>query len=143
MVDSTLWWIVAGVLVSLELLTGSFYLLMLALGASSAALAATVGASQYSQLIVAAVVGGGTVYLWHRRLLRRGMLGVEDYTSNGLGSLDVGEQVSVSQWESDGTTRVHYRGSEWKARYHGTHVPTAGLHRICAIESNHLVLEKV
>ena len=74
-------------------------------------------------MILAAVVGGGAVYLWHRRLLQRGMLGVEDYTSTGLGSLDVGEQVSVSQWGADGTTHVHYRGSEWKARYHGAHVP--------------------
>ncbi len=141
--ESTLWWIVAGFFVSLELLTGSFYLLMLALGAGAAAIAAMSGANQSHQLILAAVVGGGAVYLWHRRLLRRGMLGVEDYTSTGLGSLDVGEQVTVSHWGSDGTTQVHYRGSEWKARYHGAHVPAAGLHRIRAIESNYLVLERV
>ncbi len=143
MSDSTLWWIVAGFFVSLELLTGSFYLLMLALGASAAALAAMMGASQSAQLVAAATVGSAAVYLWHRRLLQRGMLGVEDYTTTGLGSLDVGEQVSVSQWGADGTTHVHYRGSEWKARYHGAHVPSAGLHRIRAIESNYLVLEKV
>ena len=141
--ESTLWWIVAGFFVSLELLTGSFYLLMLALGAGAAAIAAMSGASQPHQLILAAVVGGGAVYLWHWRLLQRGMLGVEDYTSTGLGSLDVGEQVTVSHWGADGTTQVHYRGSEWKARYHGAHVPAAGLHRIRAIESNHLVLEKI
>lgn len=141
--ESTLWWIVAGFFVSLELLTGSFYLLMLALGAAAAAIAATMGVSQAHQLILAAIVGGGAVYLWHRRLLQRGMLGVEDYTSTGLGSLDVGEQVTVAQWGADGTTQVHYRGSEWKARYHGAHVPSAGLHRIRAVESNYLVLEKV
>lgn len=141
--ESTLWWIVAGFFVSLELLTGSFYLLMLALGAGAAAIAAMSGASQAHQLILAAVVGGGAVYLWHRRLLQRGMLGVEDYTSTGLGSLDVGEQVTVSHWSADGTTQVHYRGSEWKARYHGAHVPAAGLHRIRAVESNYLVLERV
>jgi len=141
--ESTLWWIVAGFFVSLELLTGSFYLLMLALGASAAALAATLGVSQPGQLILAAVVGGGAVYGWHRRLLRRGAIGVEDYTTTGLGSLDVGERVSVTRWEADGTTHVHYRGSEWKARYHGAHVPAAGVHRIRAIESNHLVLERI
>mgnify|MGYP003345071551 CR=1 FL=1 len=36
---STLWWIGAGMLVILELLTGTFYLLMLALGAVAAAAA--------------------------------------------------------------------------------------------------------
>jgi len=141
--ESTLWWIVAGFFVSLELLTGSFYLLMLALGAGAAAVAAMSGASQSHQLILAAVVGGGAVYLWHRRLLQRGMLGVEDYTTTGLGSLDVGEQVSVSPCGSNGPHQLHYRGSEWKARDHGAHVPKAGLHRIRAIESNYLVLEKV
>ena len=143
MSDSTLWWIVAGFFVSLELLTGSFYLLMLALGASAAAVAAMGGLGQAHQLILAALVGGGAVYLWHRRLLQRGVLGSADYNASGLGSLDVGEQVTVSQWGTDGTTHVHYRGSEWKARYHGAHVPSAGLHRIRAIESNYLVLERV
>ena len=71
------------------------------------------------------------------------LLGVEDYTTTSLGNLDVGEQVTVAQWRPDGTTQVHYRGSEWTARYHGAHVPAAGLHRIRAIESNYLVLEKV
>ena len=37
---ATGWWIVAGVLVAAELATGTFYLLMLALGAAAAALAA-------------------------------------------------------------------------------------------------------
>jgi len=143
MSESTLWWIVAGFFVSLELLTGSFYLLMLALGAAAAAMSAFLGAHQAAQLIVAAVVGGVAVYLWHRKLLRRGMLGMEDYTTTGLGSLDVGEHVTVSKWHPDGTARVHYRGSDWMARYHGAHVPSSGPHRIRAIESNYLVLERL
>ncbi|MBH1985730.1 MAG: NfeD family protein [Burkholderiales bacterium] len=143
MTESTLWWIIAGFFVSLELLTGSFYLLMLALGAGAAAISASFGAPQSTQLVLAAVVGGGSVYLWHRRLLQRGMLGLEDYTTTGLGSLDVGEHVNVSQWRPDGTTQVHYRGSEWMARYHGAHVPSSGQHRIRAIESNYLVLERL
>ncbi len=32
-----LWWVLAGVLVAVELATGTFYLLMLALGAATAA----------------------------------------------------------------------------------------------------------
>ena len=41
---STLWWVLAGVLVIAELLTGTFYLLMLALGSVAAAGAAHAGA---------------------------------------------------------------------------------------------------
>lgn len=142
MSESTLWWIVAGFFVSMELLTGTFYLLMLALGAAGAGVCATMGFDQPVQFGFAAILGGGSVYLWHRRLLSRGALDTEGYATTSLGSLDVGEQVQVRTWESDGTARVHYRGSEWMARFHGTHVPAAGLHRIKAIESNYLVLER-
>ena len=41
---ATGWWLLAGVLVAVELLTGTFYLLALALGAAAAALAAHAGA---------------------------------------------------------------------------------------------------
>ena len=40
MEESTIWWLLAGVAVVTELLTGTFYLLMLAVGLAAAALAA-------------------------------------------------------------------------------------------------------
>jgi hypothetical protein len=40
---STLWWLATGALVVLELTSGTFYLLMLALGAAAGALAAHLG----------------------------------------------------------------------------------------------------
>ena len=42
---STGWWLAAGVLVVAELATGTFYLLMLALGLAAGALAAHAGAN--------------------------------------------------------------------------------------------------
>jgi membrane protein implicated in regulation of membrane protease activity len=143
MSESTLWWIIAGFFVSLELLSGSMYLLMLGLGAGCAGLAALAGATQTLQLITASGVGGGAVLLWHRQLLKRGPLDTLGYNTTGLGQLDVGEEIPVSRWNPDGTTHVQYRGSEWLARFHGTHVPRSGLHRIRAIEPNYLVLEQI
>lgn len=140
--ESTLWWVVAGLCASLELLTASYYLLMLALGAAAAAVVASMGGDPAAQMTVAAIVGGGLVMLWHRKLLRRGMLPADDYTTTGLGDLDLGEVVTVSGWHPDGTARVHYRGSDWIARYHGAHVPRSGPHLIRAIESEYLVLER-
>ena len=62
--DATMWWVLAGVLVALELLTGTFYLLMLSLGAVAAALAALAGYGLNTQLVAAAIVGGlGAVLL--------------------------------------------------------------------------------
>ena len=44
MADSTVWWLLAGAAVAVELMTGTFYLLMLAIGLAAAALAAHAGA---------------------------------------------------------------------------------------------------
>lgn len=143
MSESTLWWIVAAFFVSLELLSGSLYLLILAFGAVGAALCALAGQSQDVQFIVAAVVGGGGVLAWHRQLLKRGPIDTEGYTTTGLGHLDVGEEVAVAGWEPDGTAQVLYRGSAWMARHHGPQLPQTGLHRIRAIESCYLVLEPI
>ena len=42
---STFWWVAAGVAVAAELATGTFYLLMFALGLAAAALAATLASA--------------------------------------------------------------------------------------------------
>jgi len=49
--ESTIWWLIAGSLVGIELMTGTFYLLMLAIGASAGAIAAHAQFSFSSQLI--------------------------------------------------------------------------------------------
>ena len=67
---ATQWWAAAGVLVALELASGSFYLLMLALGAAGAALAAHAGVSVVAQFVVAALVGGGATAVWHFKRAR-------------------------------------------------------------------------
>lgn len=141
MSESTLWWIIAGFFVSLELLSRSAYLLLLAAGAVVAALLATAGAPQIVQLAFAAAIGGGGVFFWHRQLLKRGPLDTEGYNTTGLGDLDVGEEVSVKGWAPDGTAQVRYRGGEWLARHHGPHLPRSGPHRIRAVETTYLVLE--
>lgn len=143
MSESTLWWIVAGFFVSLEMLSGSLYLLILGGGAASAAVCAMLKLPQEMQLAAAAIVGGVGVWFWHRHLLKRGAIDTEGYTTTGLGHLDVGEEVSVVDWGPDGTAQVLYRGSAWMARHHGPQLPQTGLHRIRAIESCYLVLEPV
>ena len=61
MAESTIWWLMAGSAVAVELVTGTFYLLMLAIGLASAALAAHLGASITLQFLSAAVVGGAAI----------------------------------------------------------------------------------
>lgn len=136
---STWWWVATGVLVGAELVTGTFYLLMLALGTAAAALAAHAGLGHNAQLVAAALVGGGAVALWHLRRSRTPHVPVE---ANRDVNLDVGEQVRVAEWGPDGVAQVHYRGAPWAARWAGSGSPGPGLHVIRAVQGNQLQLDK-
>lgn len=135
---ATLWWVAAGVLVAIELATGTFYLLMMAFGLAAAAIAAHVGLSGTAQITVAAIVGGGATALWHWRRYRepRSAPAAENRDVN----LDIGAHVHVGTWAADGTTRVQYRGSEWSARLAPGATAAPGEHVITAVEGNWLVL---
>jgi membrane protein implicated in regulation of membrane protease activity len=130
-----LWWILTGTLVAIELATGTFYLLMLAVGTVAGAAAAMLGLGTPAQLIVAALVGGGAVSFWHVRRLRQS----RSDEPNAM-KLDVGEQVEVVDWDTNGQTRVQYRGTSWQARHQGDLPPAPGPHLIVAVEVNRLVL---
>jgi membrane protein implicated in regulation of membrane protease activity len=139
--ESTLWWVIAGFFFSLELVAGSMYLSMLALGAVAAAMAAHLGAPELVQMTLAASVGSVLVLQCHRTLLKRGALDHDEYTTTGLSDLDVGEEICVKGWAPDGTAEVEYRGGSWLARHHGPLLPRSGPYRILAIEPTCLVLE--
>ena len=127
----------AGVLVAIELSTGTFYLLMLALGLAAAALAAHAGTGLSVQWLAAALVGGGAVGLWHRR---RQAQPPSDPQRNPDLNLDIGERVQVVGWSAQGTARVQHRGTQWDARLSAGASPASGWHRIVAIDGSQLVL---
>jgi membrane protein implicated in regulation of membrane protease activity len=140
MTESTLWWIATGAAIALELLSGTFYLLMLSIGLASAALAANFGASLTTQLTVAALVGGGAVVACY--LVRKKTTEISNTGSNRNVNLDVGETLQVDSWNADGTASVKYRGAQWSAvRASGT-LPSTGAHRIVEVRGSQLVLEK-
>ncbi len=136
--DVTLWWLATAALVLAELASGTFYLLMLALGAMAGALAAHAGMSLALQLLAAALVGSGTVGLWHLRR-RRSLPQARDQNLH----LDIGEHVQVEHWDAQGQAQVRYRGTAWQARHVGPGSPVPGEHRIRAIDGNRLLLERV
>lgn len=136
---ATAWWVLAGLLVAAELLTGTFYLLMFALGLAAAAVAAHLGLSVTMQLLTAAAVGSGATALWHWKRAKQPRSAPAHMNRDV--NLDIGERVWVQAWRADGTARVNYRGSEWTARLApGTPAPAAGGHVVASVEGNHLVL---
>ena len=141
MAESTLWWLATGAAVGIELVTGTFYLLMLAIGTAAAALAAHAGAGMTTQLIVGAVVGGGAVAAWHQMSKRRP--GDPSVRSMRSVNLDVGETVIVDAWQLDGTAQVKYRGANWTGIHREGVAPTSGAHRVSELVGSRLLLEKI
>lgn len=135
------WWVAAGVLVALELLTGTFYLLMLALGLAAAALAAHLSASLTTQWVVAALAGLMATVGWHWRRRRHPV--AKPAASNADVNLDIGSPVWVSAWEADGSARVQHRGTQWTAWPAPGSAAVPGAHRISAVRGNGLELSPV
>lgn len=138
---STLWWLLAGAAVAVELVTGTFYLLMLAIGLAAGALAAHAGAGLSGQLVAAALVGGGAVAGWH--LARGRRAGGPRTGANRDINLDVGEHIEVDAWQADGTAQVRYRGAQWTALPAGGVPAGTGAHRVTEVVGSRLVVEKV
>lgn len=136
---STWWWIATGVLVALELVSGTFYLLMLAIGGVAGALAAHAGASPSSQIVIAAVVGGAAVVACY--LVRRRRPGDPSPRSERSVNLDVGETVMIESWNADGTSSVKYRGANWVAIHRQGVQPSTGPHRVAELVGNRLLVD--
>ncbi len=140
MADSTLWWLLAGAAVAVELVTGSFYLLMIALGLASGALAAHLGLALTWQLASAAVVSGGAVAIWYR--VRKSTTQQLPARANRDVNLDIGQTLHVAAWEPDGTAVVKYRGAQWTAALMpgvaATH--SEGIYRIEQVVGNRLMV---
>ncbi|RGE43652.1 NfeD family protein [Comamonas testosteroni] len=138
---STMWWLLAGLLVIAELLTGTFYLLMLALGAVIGALVALSGFGLVPQIVAAALLASAAVlvcYLKRKRNPRR-----QPASSNRDVNMDVGETVVVEQWGSDGTAQVRYRGATWTVFGRPGSLSIPGTHRVAEVVGNRLLVDKV
>ena len=104
------WWIGAGVLVVLELMSGTFYLLMIALGCVAAAFAHIAGAAADAQFAIAAVFALAAVVLLRRS--RFGRRKREQASRNPDVNLDIGQMLNVPAWQGR-RARATYRGAAW------------------------------
>ena len=140
---ATLWWIAALAMAGAEMLTGTFYLLVMATGAVAAAIAAYLGLEVPTQMVVAAIVSSVNLTVWHIWRKRRKAAQATDATHNATrNKLDIGGVVLVQTWLQDGTTSVSYRGAVWTAVAADPTMPLhPGRHVVTDIRLNQLVLK--
>lgn len=138
---STIWWVLAGLVIIAELTTGTFYLLMISAGLVAGALAAHMGLSLSVQIIAAALIGGGATLAWHFYKAKQPSAARAE--ANRDVNMDVGASVWVEGWGADGTTQVKYRGSQWGVVAAPGAAQTAGNYRVKEVKGNRLVIEPV
>ncbi len=138
---STIWWLAAGAVIVTELLTGTFYLLMVALGLVTAAVAAHMGLPPTVQMVTAAVVGGGSVVAFY--FMKKRQPGDPSARADRSVNLDVGEAILIESWNLDGTTTVKYRGTQWTAIHRPGITPSTGMHRVAELVGNRLLVDPV
>jgi membrane protein implicated in regulation of membrane protease activity len=120
MEDHLTWAILGLALVIIELLTGTFYLLVLGLAAFGAAGAAWAGHAFAVQSMVAGVIaaiGCYGVHLYHAK-----------NKGQQMPSIDSGNPAKFESWIDEGArlARVSYRGAPWDARIEGADRPDPG-----------------
>jgi membrane protein implicated in regulation of membrane protease activity len=127
-----LWAVTGIVLIIVEMLIGTFYLLVLGIAALAAAVVAYLGQSFWVQAVTAvALVVVGVI------LLKRFRGAIQPASAQGL---DIGQAVTLDGWisEPDGLARVKYRNAQWEAQVTGDRTPGGKVFYIHAVDGNTL-----
>jgi membrane protein implicated in regulation of membrane protease activity len=129
-------WILTGLLlVVVELVTGTFYLLILGIAAGIGSLIAFLDQPFWVQSVVAAIaaiIGGVLVYRYHS---------AANASSPKDAANDIGQTVTIESWVSEPQrlARARYRGTIWDAQVLGNDIiePDALLY-VVAMEGSRL-----
>ncbi|KND61657.1 putative activity regulator of membrane protease YbbK [Candidatus Burkholderia verschuerenii] len=132
-----MWWVAAGALIFAELFTGTFYLLMIALGMIAGGIAYVIGAMPHVQMGAAALIALIAVaVLWRSRF---GNWKRRDASHDAAVNLDIGATLEVDQWR-DRRARAMYRGAQWDVELAPGETEGARIYRITALEGNRLIV---
>ncbi|HEX4856075.1 MAG TPA: NfeD family protein [Limnobacter sp.] len=132
----SLWLVLSGILLIAEITTGTFYLLMVSLGAAIGALMAYLGLGLEVQIGSAAVFSVAGSLLLKNKSVKR------SHTDRQHDLLDIGNKLDIPQWSANGRTQVQYRGSSWAAESMDQ-VPAPGLHQIVDVQGNTLKVRNI
>jgi len=121
-----------------EVATGTFYLLLVALGLAAGGVAAWLDAGIAVQLIACGVVAlAGLLVLRVAGVLKKREI---DASSNADVNLDIGQTVQIDAWSDAGTSRVFYRGAQWQAELAPGAARRSGAHVITALQGTRLIV---
>ncbi|MCP3018652.1 NfeD family protein [Cupriavidus basilensis] len=131
-----IWFALAAVLVIAELGLGTFYLLMVALGAAAGGLGALAGLGAAAQTLLAALVAlAGFVAL---RRSRYGRVRRDAAERDPNVNPDIGQELEVPAWGDAGRARVRYRGTDWDVELQAAGPAAPGRFRIVEVRGNTL-----
>ena len=136
--DISLAWLIAGVaLIVAELVTGTFYLLVLGIAALVGSGIGYAGGAHLWQSLAAAVVAVAGVVWVHQYKKRIG--------SSPMRGIDVGQPAAFESWVNKGAghARVKYRDALWDAQVAGDASGESGeILYITAVDGNTLKVSK-
>jgi len=134
------WWVLALGLGIAEMLTGTFFMLVLALGCIAGGFAAAAAAPLWLQCLIAGLVSlAGTA--WARRNRARQAPSAPAARNPDV-LADIGERVHVQAWGADRRARVQFRGTQWDAALASGEVAEAGEFTIIELSGNCLILAR-
>lgn len=134
------YWLIAGLaLCIIEMLSGTFFLLVLGIAALAGGVTGWLGGGFWLQACVASLLAVIGVILVHNYRRRSAHI-------PAMPSFDLGQPVTFEQWvsQNDGMARVNYRGTTWDARVSAGQPPAPGaILYIQSVEGNILIISDV
>ena len=134
--ESYVVWLIMGLaLIAAELVTGTFFLLVLGVAALTGSLAAYFGADFFAQAVLACVVCVAGVFMvnhWRNK---------KKDAAPGSNNIDYGQSVVFESWRNESARigRVQYRGASWDAHVlDGAAVQANDVLYICGTEGAQL-----
>ena len=131
------WFVVAFGLLVAELLTGTFYLLVISIALAVAGVSAWLGAPTALQFVVAAAIGlGGSMWLRATRFGKR----LHERGDDRVQNMDIGQSLRVENWTTARTARANYRGAVWDVELAPGEQAASGEFVIREINANRLIV---
>ena len=122
-----------------EVLSGTFYLLVIAAAFGLAGLGAWFGLTWALQMAIVGVAAMLGVLVLRRSGVLRKVGSMDDRRDVNV-NLDIGQIIQIDAWREDGTSRARHRGAEWEVKLVPNVAQTPGLHRIVEVRGSQFLV---